>query len=110
MVREAHLFADRDPCFEERCEKLRGIADTGKSQNRPIAKRRDHGCVGLKARVEYRDAVALRALDHRRCSVRRADDDDGVCTFDLSLERSPQWTARDNLAVADAAAAVNQQD
>ena len=44
------------------------------------------------------------------CAVGRTDDDHRLCAIKLQAERRPQRTSRDDVAVADAAAAVDDND
>ena len=60
--------------------------------------------------MENGDAVTVCGFDDRRCTIRRADNDDCVSEFDLRFERRPQRTRREYAAIADAAAAIDQQD
>ncbi len=66
--------------------------------------------IRLQRGVENRDAVAFGGFDDGRRAVRRPDHDDGMGDFDLRFERRPQRTRREYAAVADAAAAIDQQD
>ena len=110
MIGKTDLVGDRDPGFEQSGEKFLRIADAGKGEDRPIADRSDHCGVGHEAGVEYGEASAFRGLDHGGRSLRRTDDDDRMRMFQLRRERRPQRSGRDHEAVADAAAAVDQNN
>ena len=60
--------------------------------------------------MEHGDAVAARGVQNLGGAFRRADDHERLRARDLDLERRPQRACRNDAAVADAAAAVDQKD
>ena len=110
VIGKAGSFGDIDAGRGERGKELFRIADTGKGQRLAAADRRDHAAIGLKPGVENRESVPARALDHRRRAVGRTDDDQRLGAVKLQAERRPQRAGRNNVAVADAAAAIDDND
>ena len=71
---------------------------------------RQHAALGFETSVEEPHAITARDLEQGVGAVRRSDDDKRLRARHLHVEGCAQRTGRDHPAVADAAAAVDQED
>ena len=90
-------------------QRISRIADAGEGQvlRRPIAATRR---IGIEPGVEDRQAAPPRALDHPAAPSGGPDHQQRLRVVELHAERRPQRAGRERLAVADAAAAVDDDD
>ena len=66
--------------------------------------------VGFEAATEQGEAVAAGNLGDRVGAIAWSNDDESLRARDLAFERRPQRAGRNDAAVADAAAAVDDED
>ena len=107
VVGKACALGDLNAGRSQGGKKFLGIADAGECKNFAAADRRDDAAIGLEASVEDGHAAPLRAIEDESRAIRRTDDDQRLCAVELQVERRPHRPRRDDVAVADAAAAID---
>ena len=110
VIRKACAPGDRDAAISKGREKLFRIGDAGEGEHFASAHRGKGVAVRLKATVKQNGIVTGRARDHCRRRDIGANENDRLSARNLHFERRPQRTRRNDVAVADAAPVVDQQD
>ncbi|HEX8808084.1 MAG TPA: hypothetical protein VF760_03725, partial [Xanthobacteraceae bacterium] len=94
----------------ECCEKFFRIGNAREGQNLASANRVDDGPIRFEPAAKKGDLAPLGVLDDACGAVCRSDHDQRLCASELQLQRSAQRSSRNDAAIADAAAAVDEDE
>ena len=110
VIVKADTLGDCDAGFGQGREELVRIADAGEGQHFAPADGGDDGAVGFEPGVKNRQAVLGGAIFDIGGAIGRSDHDQRLRAVELRLQRRAQRACRNDAAVADAAAAVDDDD
>src|SRR5262245_8461771 len=108
MVGKARPARYLDAGGGERCEKFFRIGNACEGQHLASTNGVDDGPIRFEPAVEKRNPAALGTLDDACSAVRRSDHDQRLRAIKLQIQRSTQRSSRNDAAIADAAAAVDE--
>lgn len=94
----------------ERCEKLFRIGNACEGQDLALTDRFDDGPIRFEPAVKKGNPAPLGKLDDAGGAVRRSDHDQRLGAIELQFQGSAQRSGGNDAAIADAAAAIDEND